>query len=82
VDVITTTITSCGWSRSTSTWRMLAVPGAGAVTTPRRLVTWETTSASRRSAASTSRRISPRASAAEIGSESAPVGGSVAISST
>ena len=58
VDEITTTITTCGCIRSTSTCRIVAVSIGGAVTSARRLVTWDSCSVVARMASSTSRRMS------------------------
>ena len=58
VEVITTTMTTCGCSSSTSMWRIVAVLIGGAETIARRLVTCESVSVVTRIASSTSRRIS------------------------
>ena len=57
VDVITTTIATCGWSSSTSTRRIVAVSIGGAVTSASRFVTCESCSLVARIASSTSRRM-------------------------
>ena len=57
VDVITTTIATCGWSRSTSTRLIVAVSIGGAVTSASRFVTCESCSLVARIASSTSRRM-------------------------
>ena len=58
VDVMTTTISTCGWRGSTSTWRTVVVAIGGADTTASRLVTCESVSVVTRMASSTSRRTS------------------------
>ena len=70
VEVITTTITIRGCSRSTSTWRISAVSSGGAVTTASRFVTCDIISVVLRRAASTSFRTCDRS----IGSRAAPSG--------
>jgi hypothetical protein len=62
VEVMTTTISTCGWSGSTSTWRIVAVSSGGADTIARRFVTCESVSVVTRIASSTSRRTSCRSS--------------------
>ncbi len=62
VEVITTTISTCGCSNSTSTWRIVAVSIGGAETSARRFVTCESVSVVTRIASSTSRRTSESAS--------------------
>ena len=57
VDVITTTIATCGWSSRTSTRCTVAVSIGGAVTSASRFVTWESCSVVACMASSTSRRI-------------------------
>ena len=57
VDVMITTIATCGWSSSTSTRRIVAVSIGGAVTSASRFVTWESCSLVARIASSTSRRM-------------------------
>ena len=57
VEVITTTMATCGCSSSTSTRRMVAVSIGGAVTSASRFVTCESCSVVVRIASSTSRRI-------------------------
>ena len=57
VEVITTTIATCGWSSSTSTRWIVAVSIGGAVTSASRSVTCESCSVVARIASSTSRRI-------------------------
>ena len=58
VDVITTTISTCGCSSSTSMWRIVVVPIGGAETIASRFVTCESVSVVIRIASSTSRRTS------------------------
>ena len=58
VEVITTTIATCGWSSSTSTRWIVAVSIGGAVTSASRFVTCESCSVVARMASSTSRRMS------------------------
>jgi hypothetical protein len=58
VEVMITTITTCGCSDSTSMWRIVEVFDRGAETTASRLVTCESVSVVTRIASSTSRRIS------------------------
>ena len=58
VEVITTTISTWGWSASTSTWRIVEVSIGGAVTIASRLVTWDRASVVTRIASSSSRRTS------------------------
>ena len=62
VEVMITTITTCGCSASTSTWRIVAVFSEGAETTASRLVICESVSVVARIASSTSRRISDSSS--------------------
>jgi hypothetical protein len=62
VEVMTTTMSTWGWSTSTSTWRIVAVSMGGAVTRASRLVTWESVSVVTRMAASTSPRTSDSSS--------------------
>ncbi len=57
VEVMTTTISTCGCSSSTSTWRMVAVSIGGAETIASRLVTCDSVSLVARIASSTSRRM-------------------------
>ena len=57
VEVMITTIATCGWSSSTSTRRIVAVSIGGAVTSASRFVTCESCSLVARIASSTSRRI-------------------------
>ena len=57
VEVITTTIATCGCISSTSTWRIVAVSIGGAVTSASRFVTCESCSVVARMASSTSRRM-------------------------
>ena len=56
VEVMTTTITTCGCSSRTSTWRIVAVSSGGAETIASRFVTCESVSVVTRIASSTSRR--------------------------
>ena len=63
VEVITTTISTCGWSTSTSTWRIVEVSIGGAVTIASRFVTCESVSVVTRIASSSSRRTSDSDSA-------------------
>ena len=58
VDVMITTIATCGWSSSTSTRWIVAVSIGGAETIASRLVTWDSCSVVARMASSTSRRMS------------------------
>ena len=58
VDVITTTISTCGCSSSTSMWRIVEVSIGGAVTIASRLVTCDSVSVVTRIASSSSRRTS------------------------
>ena len=58
MDVITTTISTCGCSASTSMWRIVVVPIGGAETIASRFVTCESVSVVTRIASSTSRRTS------------------------
>ncbi len=58
VEVMTTTIRTCGWSGSTSTWRSVVVAIGGAETIASRFVTCESVSVVTRIASSTSRRTS------------------------
>ncbi len=60
VDVITTTIRTCGCSVSNSMWRIVEVSSGGAVTIASRFVTCESASVVTRIASSTSRRTSDR----------------------
>ena len=69
--VMTTTITTCGCSRSTSTWRIVVVWIGGAETIASRSVTWLSVSLVTRIASSTSRRASVRARPGRAGSSSA-----------
>ena len=62
VEVIVTTITTDGWSSSTSTWRTVAVSSPGAETSASSRVTWLSISVVDWSAASTSLRIEVRSS--------------------
>ena len=63
VEVITTTIATCGCSSSTSTRRIVAVSIGGAVTSASRLVICDSCSVVARIASSTSRRIADSATA-------------------
>ena len=56
VEVMITTISTCGWSASTSTWRIVVVAIGGAETIASRFVTCESVSVVTRIASSTSRR--------------------------
>ena len=58
VEVMITTISTCGWSASTSMWRMVVVSIGGAETMASRSVTCESVSVVTRIASSTSRRTS------------------------
>jgi hypothetical protein len=58
VDVMITTISTCGCSSRTSMWRIVVVRIGGAETIASRSVTWESVSDVRRIASSTSRRAS------------------------
>jgi hypothetical protein len=58
VEVITTTISSCGCSASSSTWRIVEVSSGGAVTIASRLVTCDSVSVVTRIASSSSWRTS------------------------
>ena len=58
VEVITTTISTCGWSSRTSTWRIVEVSIGGAVTIASRFVTCDSVSVVTRIASSSSRRTS------------------------
>jgi hypothetical protein len=62
VEVMTTTIRTCGCSSRTSTWRIVAVSIGGAETIASRLVTCDSVSEVTRIASSTSRRMSCRPS--------------------
>ena len=53
VDVITTTMTTCGWRSSTSTWRTIVVSSGGAETSASRCVRSASASVVARSARST-----------------------------
>ena len=68
VEVITTTIATCGCSRSTSTRWIVAVSIGGADTSASRLVTWESCSVVARMASSTSRRMAGSSMSAGAGS--------------
>jgi hypothetical protein len=61
VEVMTTTIRTCGCRASTSTWRIVAVSMGGAETIASRFVTCDSVSVVMRIASSTSRRTSERA---------------------
>ena len=56
VEVMTTVITTCGCSWSTSTWRIVAVSTGGAETMASRFVTCDSVSVVTRIASSSSRR--------------------------
>ena len=58
MDVITTTIATCGWSSKTSMWRIVVVAIGGAETIASKLVTWDSCSVVARRVSSTSRRMS------------------------
>ena len=58
VEVMITTISTCGCRASTSTWRIVVVAIGGAVTIASRFVTCESVSVVTRIASSTSRRAS------------------------
>jgi hypothetical protein len=62
VEVMMTTISTCGCSARTSTWRMVVVWIGGAETMARRFVTCERVSVVRRIASSTWRRTSANSS--------------------
>jgi hypothetical protein len=66
VDVMITIITICGCSRSTSTWRIVAVSIGGAETIASRLVICDSVSVVARIAASTSRRVSSSSRVAAV----------------
>jgi hypothetical protein len=70
VEVMITTISTCGWSVRTSTWRIVAVSIGGAVTTASRFVTWLSASLVARIASSTSRRTSESSSGLRAGGRS------------
>ena len=70
VEVITTTISTCGWSVRTSMWRIVAVSIGGAVTSASRFVTWDSVSVVTRIASSTSRLTSDSDSGGRGGSGS------------
>ncbi len=67
LDVIVTTITTEGWSSSTSTWRTDAVSSLGAETSASSRVTWLSISVVDWSASSTSLRIEVRSSGKRAG---------------
>ena len=77
VEVITTTITTCGCSSSTSMWRISVVSSGGAVTSATSDVTCESISVVVRSAVSTSLRTVERST----GSGSTTPGGCSSSSS-
>ena len=56
VEVITTTISTCGWRTSTSTCLIVEVSIGGAVTIASRFVTWDSVSVVTRMASASSRR--------------------------
>ena len=58
MDVMITTISTCGWSSRTSMWRIVVVRIGGAETIASRSVTWESVSDVIRIASSTWRRAS------------------------
>jgi hypothetical protein len=62
VEVMMTTIRTCGWSASTSMWRIVVLSIGGAETMASRSVTCESVSVVVRIASSTSRRTSSRRS--------------------
>ena len=64
VEVMITTISTCGWRTSTSTWRIVDVSIGGADTIASRFVTCESFSVVSRMASSTSRRMSSTSSPA------------------
>ena len=66
-EVIVTTMTTDGWSSSTSMWRTVAVSWPGAETSASRRVTWPSISVVDWSAASTSLRIEVRSSGKRSG---------------
>ena len=70
VDVMITTISTCGWSSSTSMWRIVVVWIGGAETIDIRSVTCASVSEVSRSASSTSRRASVSVMSARAGSGS------------
>jgi hypothetical protein len=72
VEVMTTTIATCGWSSSTSTWRIVEVSSGGAETIASRFVTCDSVSVVARIASSTSRRMSCRSSARSRWTRSRP----------
>jgi hypothetical protein len=67
VAVMTTTITTCGWSSSTSMWRISVVSSGGAVTSATSEVTCESISVVTRSAVSTSFRTPDRSTGSTSG---------------
>ena len=69
VEVITTTITTCGCSSSTSTWRISVVSSGGAVTTASKRVTCDSISVVVRRAASTSLRTADRSIGSRAGAQ-------------
>ena len=73
VEVITTTIRTCGWSSSTSTWRTVAVSSGGAETSASSRVTCESVSVVSWSAASTSLRAAARSSGNALGPRLEPL---------
>ena len=70
VEVMTTTIATCGWSSSTSTRWIVAVSIGGAETSASRLVTCESCSVVARMASSTSRRMSVSSSGLRVAGRS------------
>ena len=70
MDVITTTISTCGCSSSTSMCRIVVVPIGGALTIASRFVTCDSVSVVSRIASSTSRRTSESCSSGEASGSS------------
>ena len=76
VEVMTTTIATCGWSRSTSTRWIVAVSIGGAETIASRFVTCESCSVVARIASSTSRRMSVSSSGLRVSAGRSPLSSS------
>ena len=74
VEVMITTISTCGCSASTSTWRIVVVSIGGAETIASRFVTCESVSVVTRIASSTSRRTSVSSTGAARAPSSARLG--------
>ena len=73
VEVITTTITTSGWSSSTSTWRTVAASSAGAETSASSRVTCDSISVVAWSASSTSARAAGSSSGKSAGPRLGPL---------